>query len=96
MEKNYIPKEKIPRQYDGIYTKHTYYQQLKGDITYFYKEYKRIRHLFKHDEWVFVEKLDEETFNHRKFIMDQVCLPGAFDYHNLIIDGESYSDVGWD
>ena len=96
MERNYEPKQKIPRRIHTIYTKHIYYQLLKGNITYFYKEYKRKKHWFKKDEWIYVNRLDEEEFEHNKFRMDQVLLPGAFDYHCLVIEGEGYSDVGWD
>lgn len=95
-ERNYIPKEKIPRRIHTIYTKHTYYQQLKGNITSFYKQYKRKKHLFKKDEWIFNKQLTEEELRHEEFITDQVILPGCFKYHNLIIEGEAYSDVGWD
>ncbi len=94
--KTYIPNKKIPRRVDTIYTKHKYYQCLKGDITYFYNQYNRKRHWFKKDEWIFVKRWEEPEFKHHKFMTDQVLLPGAFNYHNLIIEGEEYSDIGWD
>lgn len=95
-EPNYIPKEKIPHRINRIYTKHEFIQQLKGTITYFYKEYTRKKHLFKKDEWIFSKQLEEEELRREMFINDQVILPGCFKYHNLIIEGEGYCDVGWD
>ena len=95
-ERNYIPKEKIPRRIYCIYTKHKFYRQLKGDIVYFFKEYKRKKYLFKKDEWIFNKQLTEEEFRHEVFKTDKICLPGCFNYHNLIIEGEEYCDVGWD
>ena len=95
-EPNYIPKEKIPRRKHTIYTRHEKILQLKGDIIWFYREYRRKRHWFKKDEWVFVKQLTEEEFHRAKFQMDQILLPGAFDYHCMVIEGEGYCDVGWD
>lgn len=95
-EPNYKPKQKVPYPIRYIYTRHEYVQQLKGNITWFYKKYIRKRHLFKKDEWIFVEELEEDKFNRQKLTDSQIMLPGYFEHYNLVLEGEGYCDVGWD
>ena len=67
--------DSIPRGYYSIYVK-------DGDK---YKEYKRIKHFFKKDEFKLIREMSVEDFKHEAMRFEIVCCDSFYN-HYLVLD----------
>ena len=66
--------DSIPRGYYSIYVK-------------VYKEYKRVKHFFRKDEFVLSREMSVEEFKHEVRRFETVCCDSFYN-HYLVLDDE--------
>ena len=67
--------DSIPRGYYSIFVK-------TGDT---YREYKRVKHFFKKDEFVFLREISEEQFKKEVWRFESLCWENFY-HHYLVLE----------